>query len=517
MPVVDDYTALLAMNENNANRWNGPATLGTQVFVTYSFADGAYLPTLAEYQPYSNYGYTAFTEAQRANFRDVTAIYQAVTGVVFVEVAEGGMIDIFNTDGSSYGGWANYGYTTDTYTSDGYFVIDNSGNYDEGSYGFLSMMHELGHAMGLQHPHDGTYMLNPSLDNLAHTVMTYNNTYPYPSALGSFDLQALNHLYGDAQDTTGWSYGFVADVFTVAGASLGDVIMGVKGENDLAGRGGQDIIYGRDGADVLKGGAGRDLLIGLAGNDTIYGGKGHDLIYGHQKGTASFYDSDTLYGGGGNDRIFSGSGSDVLWGQAGNDTLSGGTSNDTLYGGLGNDTLRGGSGGDMLYGGNGDDLLSGDDADETYWGSDQLFGGSGNDRLMGRVGYDTLSGGGGNDKLFGGDQNDTLYGDGGADRLFGGNGNDTLSGGKGRDLLWGGPDRDYFDFTTDDIGWTDVIKDFEDSIDRIDLNALGVNWEDIGFDDVIGGTDTLISVAGGLKILVAGMVEADFSMADFYF
>ena len=126
-------------------------------------------------------------------------------------------------------------------------------------------------------------------------------------------------------------------------------------------------------------------------------------------------------------------------------------------------------------------------------------------------------GGGGNDKLFGGDQNDTLYGDGGADRLFGGNGNDTLSGGKGRDLLWGGPDRDYFDFTTDDIGWTDVIKDFEDSIDRIDLNALGVNWEDIGFDDVNGGTDTLISVAGGLKILVAGMVEADFSMADFYF
>ena len=65
MPVVSDYTAILATNDESAARWNAPMDLGTAVIVTYSFADGANIPSLGEYEPYDNDGYTAFTEARR--------------------------------------------------------------------------------------------------------------------------------------------------------------------------------------------------------------------------------------------------------------------------------------------------------------------------------------------------------------------------------------------------------------------------------------------------------------------
>ena len=74
----------------------------------------------------------------------------------------------------------------------------------------------------------------------------------------------------------------------------------------------------------------------------------------------------------------------------------------------------------------------------------------------------------------------TLMGAGGADALNGGGGNDRLGGGAGRDTLTGGAGADTFDFNAvTDSGATrvtwDVIKDFVNGQDKIDVSAIDAN------------------------------------------
>lgn len=67
----------------------------------------------------------------------------------------------------------------------------------------------------------------------------------------------------------------------------------------------------------------------------------------------------TVFGEGGDDR---------LYGQRGNDRLFGGEGADRLYGGVGDDRLRGGSGDDRLFGGFGADSLDGEGDDDLARG-----------------------------------------------------------------------------------------------------------------------------------------------------
>src|SRR5688572_8859583 len=67
---------------------------------------------------------------------------------------------------------------------------------------------------------------------------------------------------------------------------------------------------------------------------------------------------DTVFGHGGEDRIYGLGGADTLWGGDGDDRLYGGSGADTLNGGNNNDHLVGGSGGDTLNGGDGIDQIS---------------------------------------------------------------------------------------------------------------------------------------------------------------
>ncbi|TVO36814.1 type I secretion C-terminal target domain-containing protein [Vibrio algivorus] len=99
-------------------------------------------------------------------------------------------------------------------------------------------------------------------------------------------------------------------------------------------------------------------------------------------------------------------------------------------------------------------VVVGDDSDETLIGTeghDTLIGGLGNDILVGAGGSDILIGGAGNDELWGGEQNGS--GDGAAD---------------------------IFAWRSQDIGThaspaIDVVKDFELSIDKLDLLDLFSN------------------------------------------
>ncbi len=496
MTVATDYTAILYSADGHPDwAWNGLTEPHSPVIVTYSFVTGGDLATWYAQTSYANDGYTSLTAAQRANFKDALAEYENAAGIIFVEVGSGrGMVNVMNTDGSSYGGWANTAESSTYSTGSGELVIDNAGNYDEGSYGFQTMLHELGHAMGLEHPWEGAITLSKAIDDQAHTVMTYNSTSPYTSHLGSLDIAAMQYQYGAASAVRGWTVAMDRQILTVQGSGRGDAILGVAGSNRLFGGGGADSLHGRQENDTLHGGNGADQLYGNMGSDKLYGDGGDDTLFGFEDSTGWCEGRDRLYGGDGNDQLFGGMQADRLFGGKGNDLLDGHDGSDILRGAGGADSLYGGVtdglyGDQRMFGGGGRDVMSGG------LGQDSLYGGAGHDVLRGDDGYDSLLGGGGNDTLYGGAGWDTLSGGDGRDVLYGGGTNgssDTLTGGDGADL---------FVFLASDAGADFYITDFTRGSDHFEVTALHVSFADVVVNGAwfhIGSIWVNTSVAGQL-------------------
>ena len=287
----------------------------------------------------------------------------------------------------------------------------------------------------------------------------------------------------------------------------------LRGQDTLDGGGGNDTLRGGADSDTIKGGDGNDDLRGNRGDDTLNGGDGDDMLKGGD-------DNDTLNGGRGADKLDGGAGQD--WasyagsdagvsvslatgagagGHAEGDVLKG---IENLIGSRHADTLTGDAGANVLNGGAGKDWASyaGSDAGVTVDLSDKntdgevtgfgghaagdtlidiehLIGSDHNDsltgdaednHLLGGAGDDVLKGLGGQDTLEGGAGNDTLHGHAKGDSLDGGAGTDWLGGAKGNDTLTGGAGADTFIFKVGE--GHDVITDFEDGVDEINLNVL---------------------------------------------
>ncbi|MFO1376880.1 MAG: VCBS domain-containing protein [Steroidobacteraceae bacterium] len=113
--------------------------------------------------------------------------------------------------------------------------------------------------------------------------------------------------------------------------------------------------------------------------------------------------------------------------------------------------------------------LAGVDTVNALGGADEVHGGAGND---------TVYGGAGNDTLYGEGDKDFLYGEAGDDRLIGGPGQDRVNGGAGNDTFV------YLDPTDSTMTEQDVIQDFTQGQDKIDLAAL------LGATDLVWGGTT---------------------------
>ena len=118
----------------------------------------------------------------------------------------------------------NYQLLTDSiYCPGNIFIAYNTAmNFNPGSYNYITLVHELGHAIGLAHPHDngGNSQVfdgvNTSIDfgnydaNLQPlTIMTYNDirspyvpnsaiNYGFLKTFGPIDIVALQYMYGKA-------------------------------------------------------------------------------------------------------------------------------------------------------------------------------------------------------------------------------------------------------------------------------------------------------------------------------
>ncbi|MEM8752293.1 MAG: hypothetical protein AAGF90_04890, partial [Pseudomonadota bacterium] len=172
-----------------------------------------------------------------------------------------------------------------------------------------------------------------------------------------------------------------------------------------------------------------------------------------------------------------------------------------------------GAGDDLLRGGGGDDVVRGGA------GNDSLFGGAGDDSLRGGLGEDFLRGRAGADDLKGGAGDDDVHGGAGADRVRGGAGDDRVNGGAGADVVTGGGGADVFVFRMN--AGSDLVTDYRDGEDRIDLSAYGLD----GFASVAAalsdgaeGAGLDLGALGGAGSVVFRDVDASvFDEGDFIF
>jgi uncharacterized delta-60 repeat protein len=184
-------------------------------------------------------------------------------------------------------------------------------------------LHELEHALGLQHPsgfqHEGVSL--PGGDDTAASTQlsaidpngAFGSSTPAPEVI---DIAALQYLYGPNPNARPGN-----DTYQVDPA-------------------GTNFIWDGAGVDTVSAdGAQADLTLHLApGFWDHLGPQGSSILAAGQI-TINFGTAiENATGGDGNDHIVGNDGANVLRGQGGNDTLQGGLGNDILDGGAGNDT-----------------------------------------------------------------------------------------------------------------------------------------------------------------------------------
>jgi len=454
--------------------------------ITFSFAD---TPQLTGLYNNPNYGFTAgdgfrpFTEDQRAEARDSIQLWDDLIAAEFRET-EGRGADI--QFANSFDPAQAYAY----YPVDGrgwqfqsdVFVADPEVNWTNawlgfGGYGATTLVHELGHSLGLSHP--GNYNYDPSLpltyanyaeyaqDSEQYSIMSYwgmQETSNQPFAGGAVDFGTL--YYNNPQtplvhDILAIQSVYGADPTTRAG----DTVYGYNStaENEVYDFTVNEFpylsIYDAGGIDTIDmSGAGASVYINL--NEGAFS-SGAEAIPDADEVNANRAEIDAinpatvgpvsqatmdLY-----QSIVPAAHADIIAAETGVAGI-GTTSHDNL-------SIAYGTVIENAIGSSERDLLVGNDVDNV------LTGNAGDDVLIGNLGDDTL---------------------------LGGEGADELTGGEGADL-----------FVFQDTGSTDTITDFVSGDDRIDLSS---------FDFTYVGEDAFSNTAGELRVengMLMGDIDGD--------
>ena len=192
-----------------------------------------------------------------------------------------------NTVGTAYSMYSDGVYWFDIAWKHTGSDLSNLRDFDKNT-----IIHEIGHSLGLDHPDGDGY--NPAYTS-DDTVMSYNiGLNGWSVEWTQSDIDALVSIWGEEDDN-------------FASTALNDTLTGTESNDSLTGTDSAEIISGLYGDDYIDARAGDDSLIGGSGNDTIYAGSGNDELTG---GTGI----DNLYGESGHDMFFisTGDGYDII-------------------------------------------------------------------------------------------------------------------------------------------------------------------------------------------------------------
>lgn len=484
--------------------WSGQ--VDTAATITYTFETDNRVNASNAYAD----SWTAFNADQQTATLGVFAKLSDITNVTFIESSSAASADI-----AFYVGDITFEDTlgiTDINTSGNTLTATTVGMDVTvadftlaGAYEYWVLLHEIGHAMGLKHP--GNYsgseqspFLPEGEDNTSYTVMSYNDSdstiLTNPSNYQEYDINALQYLYGEREDTGSGGSGDSGD----GGSSESETPDYSQGIGDV-----EDFVTGvevtgigeTDGSDVLLAAVSGSEVYGGHGADSVYGYNGNDTIYGGQGIADSGDEGDVLMGGAASDLMYGNTGGDTIYG-----AYEGVTSQDTadtIYGGFGEDSIFGNLGDDYLAGGGG---VAHPDDD-----ADQIYGGYGNDSILGNGGDDTIV------ASFG---DDTIYGGYGADSIDGGDDNDYIVGQFGDETMTGGAGRDTFYFSGSD--GNDIITDFStDDVLRFRAHLNGTTIETAAQALVLfsfSGDDAIMTFSASASITLTGVTEGEIGLGN---
>jgi serralysin len=311
-------------------------------------------------------GFVPLEAAMKAQATAAFALWDDVIGITLTPIATGGKISFATSSATNGGTYTSTEFTSlngkpAAYTSAEVWLDSSWSSHNTvaavqaGQFGFTTYLHEIGHALGLDHPghYNGNaeYLIDAvyAQDTERFTVMSYfegdadgsktnwkgsDGAWHYPSTPMLHDIATAQKMYGADPTTRAGNtvYGFHATadrpvydftkninpVLTIWDGAGSDTI-------DLSGFKVAARLDLREGRYSDAGGMTNNLAIAFGARiENGIGGTAADVITGN--GFAN-----RLSGGAGADRLLGGSGDDRLTGGAGKDVLTGGAGTDTAY------------------------------------------------------------------------------------------------------------------------------------------------------------------------------------------
>ena len=294
--------------------------------------------------PNDKVGFQEMTAIQKTRVQAALAYISSLINIQFVESNEVGPADI--NFGTNNQGNVSSGYATGSNSKMGTvnLFLNNSGsstaaNADltQGGYGWETLIHEIGHTLGLKHPGNynaggggavGPY-LTANVDNRRNTVMSYNNpgdSFNWKQAGSTYSGTAINPLTYMPLDITAlqFLYGVAGDQVPLAAYQTTSFTPSWMGVQTLEGQSLNLNLSGLSSANIvdLRPNAFSSVNILPATLNAGIGGTNKQTFFNFNNvGLSSRASVTTVTGGSGNDVVFAGFSSAVIDAGSGNDKL----------------------------------------------------------------------------------------------------------------------------------------------------------------------------------------------------